>query len=48
MGFSPEEARRAIRVSAGWETVEEDWRGLAAALAEVDVELRSSSAPGSA
>ena len=47
MGFSPEEARRAIRVSAGWETVEEDWRGLAAALAEVDVELRSSSAPGS-
>jgi cysteine sulfinate desulfinase/cysteine desulfurase-like protein len=29
MGLGPEEARRTIRVSAGWETAREDWDGLA-------------------
>jgi cysteine desulfurase len=42
MGFSPEEARRVIRVSAGWETAEEDWHGLAAALAAVEAEIEGS------
>jgi cysteine desulfurase len=39
MGFSPAEARRVIRLSAGWETAEEDWRGLAVALAAVETEI---------
>jgi cysteine sulfinate desulfinase/cysteine desulfurase-like protein len=29
MGLGPEEARRTIRVSAGWETACEDWDALA-------------------
>jgi len=40
MGYTPEEARRAVRVSAGWETTEADWQALAAALGEVATELR--------
>ncbi len=40
MGYAPEEARRAVRVSAGWETTEADWRALAAVLGEVAAELR--------
>ncbi len=43
MGFLPEEARRVIRVSSGWETVEEDWCGLAVALAAVEAEIRGQS-----
>jgi cysteine desulfurase len=39
MGFAPPEAGRVIRISAGWETAEDDWRRLAAALAEVAAEL---------
>ncbi len=35
MGFSPEEARRAVRISSGLETGEEDWRSLAAAVVRV-------------
>lgn len=42
MGLAPEEARRVIRVSAGWETTEADWRNLAEALAAVDAELSAS------
>ena len=42
MGFAPEEARRVIRISAGWETEEKDWQGLAAALAAVEAEIRGS------
>ncbi len=45
MGYTPEEARRVVRVSAGWETTEADWRALAAALGEAAAELRGG-APG--
>lgn len=41
MGVTPEEARRVIRISAGWETTEEDWRGLLAALGTVAGEIGS-------
>jgi cysteine desulfurase len=43
MGLTADEARRVIRLSAGWETTEEDWRRLAAALTETDAELRTAS-----
>ncbi len=45
MGFAPDEARRAIRISAGWATAEDDWKQLAAALAAVEAELRTGPAP---
>jgi cysteine desulfurase len=41
MGFTAEEAKRVIRISAGWETTQEDWSQLATALAAADGELRS-------
>ena len=41
MGFAQDEARRVIRVSAGWATVETDWNGLAAALATLESEFRA-------
>ncbi len=41
MGFPPEEARRAIRVSAGWDTLESDWNALAAAFSEASAELKA-------
>lgn len=40
MGYSPAEAARALRFSAGWETTEEDWDKLLAALTQADRELR--------
>jgi cysteine desulfurase len=40
MGYSPTEAVRVVRVSAGWETTEVDWQALAAALGEAAAELR--------
>lgn len=40
IGLTADEARRGIRISAGWETTEEEWRGLMAALTEVADELR--------
>jgi cysteine desulfurase len=46
MGFAPDEARRVIRVSAGWGTGEDDWRQLAAALAATEAELQAAAAPG--
>ena len=39
MGLSADEARRVIRISAGWDTSEDDWRGLAAALGEIAPEM---------
>lgn len=39
MGFDAEEARRAVRVSAGWETTREDWQALAAAFGAVAAEV---------
>ena len=39
MGIEPETARRAVRVSAGWDTTAEDWAGLVAALKEVNAAL---------
>jgi cysteine desulfurase len=35
MGVAPAEARRAVRISSGWETTEADWHQLAAAIAQV-------------
>ncbi|HKB91814.1 MAG TPA: aminotransferase class V-fold PLP-dependent enzyme [Opitutaceae bacterium] len=42
MGFVPEEARRVVRVSSGWETTEQDWQALAEAFAKADANLRAS------
>ncbi len=42
LGLAPEEARRVVRVSAGWETTDEEWRALAEAFVAVDRELRAS------
>jgi len=39
MGVKPEAARRAVRVSAGWDTTMAEWDGLLAALAEAQVAL---------
>jgi len=39
MGFKPALAIRAVRFSAGWETVEADWEALAKALVKVHEEL---------
>jgi cysteine desulfurase len=41
MGLPPETARRAIRVSADWETTEADWNMLAVAFSEVSAELKA-------
>lgn len=40
LGIGAEEAKRAVRVSSGWETSREDWRALAAAFGEVAAEVR--------
>ncbi len=40
IGLAADEAKRVIRISSGWETTEEEWRGLTAALTEVADELR--------
>jgi len=40
MGLDAIEAKRTVRVSAGWETTEEDWRGLLDAFAKVAIELQ--------
>jgi cysteine desulfurase len=45
MGFAADEAKRAIRISAGWETAQDDWSQLATALAATDVELRMAASP---
>lgn len=39
MGYSPEEAKRMIRISSGWETTRDDWRALAEALSRVSKTL---------
>ncbi|MBL9184541.1 MAG: aminotransferase class V-fold PLP-dependent enzyme [Verrucomicrobiaceae bacterium] len=39
LGASPEELRRVVRLSGGWETTKEDWLDLAAVFAEVGAEL---------
>lgn len=44
MGLDAAQARRVIRVSAGWETAEADWNALAAALATLDTEFRADQA----
>jgi cysteine desulfurase len=41
MSYSAEEARRVIRISAGWETTREEWTQLAAALQTVAAELKA-------
>jgi cysteine desulfurase len=39
LGLPPDEARRVIRISSGWETTAEDWQSLLAALTEVATEI---------
>ena len=39
LGFTVEEAKRVIRISAGWNTTADDWQALAEALPQVAVEL---------
>lgn len=39
MGVEPETARRAVRVSAGWDTNAQDWAALATALKEANAAL---------
>jgi cysteine desulfurase len=41
MGFAPDEARRVIRVSAGWDTTEADWNALVEALRRLGNEFRA-------
>ena len=41
LGFGTETARRALRVSAGWETTAEDWRTLVGAFTAVAAEVRT-------
>lgn len=41
LGASPEELRRVVRVSGGWDTADADWQALAAAFGEVFEELNS-------
>jgi cysteine desulfurase len=41
LGLSGEEAKRAVRVSAGWDTTPDDWRGLANAFATAYKKLRA-------
>jgi cysteine desulfurase len=45
MGLAADEAKRAIRISAGWETTQDEWLQLASALAATDVELRVAASP---
>ena len=40
MGLSPDEAKRVVRVSAGWDTTEADWAALAAAFVAAAPEVR--------
>ncbi|MEN9575752.1 MAG: hypothetical protein RL514_3607 [Verrucomicrobiota bacterium] len=40
MGYTPAEAARALRFSAGWETTEADWQQLLAALQQVQREMQ--------
>jgi cysteine desulfurase len=44
MGLTPEEARRTIRVSSGWETTRADWRALAEAIVNVWQQLQAEGA----
>jgi cysteine desulfurase len=37
MGIKPAQAVRSVRFSAGWETTEEDWNALVAALAKIHI-----------
>ena len=39
MGYTPSEAARALRFSAGWETTEADWQQLLAALQQAHGEM---------
>ena len=45
LGASPEELRRVVRISGGWDTSEAEWAALAAAFAETYAELESGQMP---
>ncbi len=42
LGVAPEDARRVVRISAGWDTAADDWAALAEAFVAVEAELRAS------
>jgi cysteine desulfurase len=44
MGFTPDQAARALRFSAGWETTRDDWQQLLAGLRQVYAGMRSGAA----
>jgi cysteine desulfurase len=41
MGYAPEESKRVIRISSGWETAEAEWNALASALSGLESEFRA-------
>jgi cysteine desulfurase len=45
LGASPDELKRVVRVSGGWDHTEEDWLALAEAFGEVDRELSQGGKP---
>jgi cysteine desulfurase len=44
LGYRPDEARRVVRLSAGWATTPEDWEALRAALVAVAEEVKPATA----
>lgn len=47
LGLTPDEARRTVRISAGWETTERDWQLLAEAIVNVWEQLQLEDETGS-
>ena len=45
LGATPDELKRVVRISGGWDHTEEDWLTLAEAFAEVDEELSAGGKP---
>jgi cysteine desulfurase len=41
MGLGPDETRRVIRISSGWETTQADWNALAVAITRQETEFRA-------
>jgi cysteine desulfurase len=41
MGLGPDEARRVIRISSGWDTTQADWNALAVAITRQETEFRA-------
>jgi len=41
MGLGPDETRRVIRISSGWDTTQADWNALAVAITRQETEFRA-------